>query len=741
MPGPNARKRVLFGRRSSQTVASIAHALVLKNRGPFLVTERDGRIPLGHTHGFGLYYRDCRFLDGYELHLNGALPTSLAATASRGYMARVELTNPTLQMPDGTLVEEESIGITWERVIDGHVLTLRDRFTIINYSPGTAELTLTLDFRSRFQDIFVVRGIRGKRTGKAASPAWQHGVLVLRYHGVDGVDRSTSIHFQPAPSSSQGTTATFVVRLASHEQKELHVSVVLAESTDERATKLSAPKAPPIERVERGLQEAANQWIKRHTLVESDSYVLSRLVARSLRDLEMLRTQLGDAHFFAAGIPWFVTLFGRDSLITAMQMLMFNRSIGEQTLRLLARYQGTRVNHRSEEQPGRIPHELRVGELARSGEIPFSPYYGTIDATPLFLILLGEHASWTGDLSLFNDLRENVERALQWMDTYGDPDHNGYIEYESTAVDGLANQGWKDSGDAIMNADGSLCTPPIGLVEVQAYAYLARLLVAELYERAGEAERGAQLRHAAATLRERFNRDFWMEEYGCYALALEAGERQAQVIASNPGQALWTGIADTDKALRTVHRLMQEDMFSGWGIRTLSQDAVRYNPVGYHLGTVWPHDNSIIAAGFRRYGCDGEVQKIFSGIAHAALAFEHDRLPELFAGFTREEFGVPVHYPVADHPQAWAAGSIPFLLQTMLGLVPDAFNHRLRIVRPMLPDLATQIVVRGLGVGEARADLRFQRTTRGVAVDVLRTEGELDILVEPRAAQHTAVGR
>ena len=375
-------------------------------------------------------------------------------------------------------------------------------------------------------------------------------------------------------------------------------------------------------------------------------------------------------------------------------------------------------------------HELRVDELTRANLLPYSPYYGTIDATPLFLILVARHAAWTGKLDLFDELREHVELALTWIAQYG-MDRDGYVAYDSNKSDGtLVNQGWKDSGDAIVNADGSLAVPPIALVEVQAYVYKAKCEIADLFRRAGEEARATELEREANALRTRFNRDFWNEEIGTYVLALQRDDKPAAVVSSNPGHALWCDIADPKKARRTMERLMSDEMFSGWGIRTLATSEKRYNPIAYHLGTVWPHDNSIIAAGFRHYGFDRAAQRVISGILQAAMHFEHFRLPELFTGFSSTDFNGPVRYPVANHPQAWGAGSIPFMITTLLGLEPDAFNRRLRIVRPLLPKVVERVNVLRLAVGAAKVDLRFSRTARDVNVDVLRLEGELNVSIE-----------
>lgn len=460
--------------------------------------------------------------------------------------------------------------------------------------------------------------------------------------------------------------------------------------------------------------------------------MLDWVMERSLRDLLVLRSRLEGGTFFAASVPWFATLFGRDSLITSLQTLAYDPSISAQTLRLLARYQGQRIDEWRDEEPGKILHELRVGELARLGAIPQTPYYGSIDATLLFLILVGRHAAWTGELALFHELRRHIDLALEWMSIFGDGQGDRYVAYSSRSANGLVNQGWKDSGDAIVNADGSRAIPPIALVEVQGYAYLAKLTMADLYARSGDRGRAERLRKEAAQLRVRFNRDFWMQEKQYYALAVQKDGAPVTVITSNPGQAPWSGVVDSEKAASTVKRLMANDMFSGWGIRTLSESESAYNPLGYHIGTVWPHDNSLIVGGFRRYGYDDAAVRVFTSLLHAAIHFKAYRLPELFSGFNRHDSDRPISYPVACHPQAWAAGAIPSMVESLLGFVPEAFEHRLRIIRPVLPEFIHRVEVDGLRVGQASVSLTFERRKDGtIQVRVAKVNGRLDVLIEP----------
>jgi glycogen debranching enzyme len=725
------QSRVLNQKRPSQA-RSIADAVVIKDESLYFLCERDGQLPLRGRHGFGLYYHDCRYLGGYEIRLAGLQPSALVATSLRSRTAVLELTCPGFRAADGRRVEKEEIGVTWRRVLDARGLAMRERLHIRNYSLSQVEFLVTLAFRARFEPLFLVRGMSARGLGKARPPAWDGDRLVFDYEGSDGVNRGLQVHVDPTPERTDGGTAHVKVTLPPHGETELHVSLLLAESRDRSA----AFRPMAEQRFDFGDDESAQdqsegQWLESQTHVESSSRFLNAVLRRSLLDLHALRSSLHDEDYYAAGVPWFATLFGRDSLIAALQTLAFHPDVAAQTLRLLAGLQGTRVDDWRDEQPGKIPHEYRVGELANKGQVPYTPYYGSIDATPLFLIVLARHAAWTGELRLFQELKENVERALTWMADYGDRDGDGYLEYQSASNKGLSNQGWKDSGDSIVNADGSLAEPPIALAEVQGYVYMAKLGLVDLYRRAGDARTAERLRREADGLRDRFNRDYWLEDLQFYALALQKGHRPTSVIASNPGQALWTGIVDADKALKVVGRLLADDLFSGWGVRTLSARERRFNPIGYHLGTVWPHDNAMIAAGLRRYGALDAREKVFTGITDAAAHFHSFRLPEVFAGFRREDFGVPVRYPVACHPQAWAAGAVPFLLESMLGLEPDGFECRLRVVRPVLPRRVEWLELHRLRVGEAQADLRFQRTGADtVEVTLRRQSGPLEVAVE-----------
>lgn len=698
---------------------SITHAVVIKEEDIFFLAESDGSVPLSTGHGFGLYYHDCRFLGGYELRMGGKKPEALVRHAVRGNAAVFGLSNPSLRMADGTQLLKHQVEIKWSRVLSSEHLVLNDTFRFHSLSPRPIDTQVKLTFQAGFEDIFAIRGLFQSQRGQTQPPQWDGKTLCFGYDGADGIKRSLTIAFDSAPVRVEGMSASFELHLEPKECWQLRVSLRLAESPADAA---ATPSQRPGQTFGGASQDTWGQFY-------SDNRMLNLVMERSLRDLDMLRSHIGGTAYFAAGVPWFVALFGRDSIITALQTLALNPRIAEDTIRLLARYQGTEVNPWREEEPGKILHELRVGEMARLKQIPHTPYYGTVDATPLWLVLLGRHAAWTGRLDLFLELKANIEAALNWLDRYGDVDGDGYIEYQCRIEKGLTNQGWKDSGDCIVNADGSLATPPITLVELQGYTYQAKLEMAALYHKAGEPARASALELEAQRLCDWFNRDFWVAE-GYYALALHEGKRQAAVLSSNAGHALWSGIASMDKALQTASHLMSPEMFNGWGIRTLSAKELAYNPLGYHLGTVWPHDNALIADGFRRYGYDEAALRVFGGMMDAAMHFDDHRLPELFGGFHREDYGVPVDYPVACQPQAWAAGTFPYLLTTLLGLQPQGFDNRLKVVRPVLPEHIKHVELRGIQVGKARADLLFENDGKAINVKVLKLDGELGVTVE-----------
>ncbi|MGE5615640.1 MAG: glycogen debranching N-terminal domain-containing protein, partial [Bacillota bacterium] len=605
---------------------------------------------------------------------------------------------------------------------------LHEELTFHNYSARTIRLPVSFCFRARFQDVFEVRGLLARRHGQRHAVRWHRNRLVFSYLGIDDVKRTLYIGFRPSPRHRSGR-ADFVLRLRPGEDRRIELSLRVVEGEHRRTPK--APRRLEARRAGSTAERAESSALAEQTEVRSDNLSLDSVIERSLRDLRMLRNSIDGEMYLAAGIPWFSALFGRDSLISALFTLAFDSGLAEQTLRLLARMQGREVDEHRDEEPGKILHELRVGELARSHLIPHTPYYGTVDATPLFLVVLACHAQWTGRLDLFRELEPQVAAALEWIDHFGDRDGDGYVEYNSEPdITALINQGWKDSGDGIVRKDGALARPPISLVEVQGYVYYAKELIAALYARAGNKPRARALASAARKLRTRFNRDYWYAGERIFDLALQRDGEPTRVVSSNAGHALWTGIADRGKGRRAGARLLEDDLFNGWAVRTLGAREACYNPLSYHRGSVWPHDNAIILAGLRRYGRDAEALRIFEGLLQTSRHFNAQRLPELFCGCSRGDYEVPVRYPVACHPQAWAAASFPYMLTTMLGLVPDAFARRLRIVRPILPEFIQRVEVKRLRVGDAEVDLLFERVRSGrLAARVSRLAGPLEITI------------
>jgi glycogen debranching enzyme len=689
------------------SLANLADTIVIKDGNVFLVTLPDGRLPAGVDHPLGLWFRDCRFLSAHELSICGQPPRLLTATDAEGTVAVHELTNPDLDLPSGERLPAERLRIRIERRSDASG-ALRQRIGVRSYHRGPLQLPLELTLGADFLPMLELRGVVPRHD----RPAPDGGPLAFSAVGRDGVRRTTTVRANPEPRASDGDRLVFDLELAPGGAFDLVLDFEIAEAGEGVPATI-----PPSHRREDG------------TRVSSDDQLFNRVLQRSLDDLELLRSELDGQSYYAAGVPWFATLFGRDSIITAFETLSFVPGIAEGTLRLLASRLGREYNDERDEEPGKVLHELRVGEPAALGETPFARYYGSVDATPLFLCLLCQHADWSGNLDLFRELREPAGAALEWIDRYGDLDGDGLVEYKRRSPNGLETQGWKDSTEGVPDDSGEPLAAPVALIEVQGYVIRAKRMMARMFELDGEGARAERLRDEAAALETELER-FWVADPGCYAIGLDRDKRPGSGLTSNQGHLLWSGVVNDERARCIRDVLMGSDMFTGWGVRTLAESHPAYNPVGYHTGSVWPHDSALIAFGLRRYGFDEDFTLIFEGLLEAASRFRDYRLPELFAGFTRAEFDEPVPYPVACQPQAWAAGSIPFLLKWGLGLSPDALNRRLRIVRPSLPHWLERIEVTGLGLGSARIDLRFERTGEHVTLADTRIDGDAEVVLE-----------
>lgn len=705
----------------ARVIEDIRDALVIREDGLFLLTDSDGSIPAKNDSGFGLYHNDTRYVSTWELSLIGVEPIVLVSTAELGFGQEQVMTNPELINAQGETLPSGSLEIRRQRVLDQGLI---ESVRVTNFATIPLNLTLQYEFDADFADIFELRGLRRRRRGRFLKTRLHRAAVTFAYRGLDELTRRVRIQFRREPNVLRRHAAIIHLKLKPGKSEEIGAAIVVdlpggAGTSSARQSAVS-------------VGDSHRRWRESSARILTSNDLFNAAFDRSIADLRLLWTENGpDLSYVAAGVPWFDTLFGRDSALAAYMSLAYRPQMARDVLRCLARFQGTVLDDSREEEPGKIVHETRMCETANTDEVVFGRYYGSIDSTPLFIMLAAEYYRWTADIELMREIRPSLDAALAWMDNSGDMDGDGYLEYRKKTPHGLDNQGWKDSGDGIIDEDGNLLEPPIALVEVQGYAYAAKHAIADVYDALCDGPRARQLRQEAAALRRRINADFWTDE-GYYALALDADKRPAKVLTSNAGQLLWSGAATRQKARRQIGRLMRNDMFSGWGIRTLNTGARRYNPLGYHLGTIWPHDNALILAGLKRYGAEAELNEIATALCDAAFAFPYFRLPELFSGTPRAAHQAPVPYPVACRPQAFAAAALPYLLASVLGLAPDAPHGRLSIVKPRLPFWLDFVRVSGLRVGEVTLDLIYHRRRSRTIVEVIGQTGPLEIVQTDR---------
>ena len=713
----------------ASALASRRGACVLANRQSFAVFDPGGDILDFPLEALGFFHRDTRYLSRLELRIHGSAPSLLNSCLSDDKaQLRINLTNPDLRAHDRALeLPRDSIQMERSWVLAD--ATLVHRLRVRNYAEMPLEIPLEFFLEVDFADIFEVRGVERKRHGKSLPSRVEKDAVRLSYEGLDGVKRYTEIGFNPPPRTLDEERAAFVVKLARDETAELEICITGGPER-ERAHRRSTPSAVFDDALVARRSEIANSqttWAK----LSASNEVFDSLLKRSQADLTSLISRTAYGTFIMAGIPWFATLFGRDSIITALAVLPFNPELAALTLRTLAEMQGTQINQAREEQPGKIVHEIRAGEMAATGEIPFGRYYGSIDSTPLFLWLYGRCVATTGNLALAEELWPSAERALAWIDRWGDCDGDGYVEYIRKTPHGLANQGWKDSSVAISHANGELAHAPIALAEVQGYVYAAWVSVAGVAARLGHSGVAGRLAERAAALRKAFSRDFWLEPERTVALALDAEKQPCRVMTSNAAHCLATGLLDPDQAASLSQRLFGDDVFSGWGIRTLGANERRYNPMSYHNGSVWPHDNGIAATGLARYGNRAGALRILEGLFDAAVHLETASLPELFCGFPRESRLGPAPYPVACYPQAWSAASLFMILQAALGLEVIGFERRVLFEAPALPGWLQWLRIENLKVGDSSISLILRRTDDGAAVtDISERRGAVTVEVK-----------
>jgi glycogen debranching enzyme len=697
--------------------------LVLKQDRLFLVTTVHGDITPPGQCSLGLFHDDTRVLSHYELRMRGGPLSLLSAEAPRTYTAQVDLAVKDTQLGGDPWDPKHAVHVRRELVLADRLL---ERLTLTSYLLQPLEFWMELALGADFADIFEVRGWRRDGRGEFAAPAWTDRELAFGYVGRDGRPLRSLVRFAEPPERIGPRGARWSFALERQVPRRLEWEVA-AESGPESALApgrfSGAILGSSIDGARTALEARYRAWRSECTRWHTDVPKFDVTLRRAVDDLRALYLAVDGGEVISAGIPWYSTVFGRDSIITSLQTLPLNPRIARDTLRYLAGRQGTHRDPFTEEQPGKILHELRRGEMARAGEIPHVPYFGSVDATPLWLVLLHETWRWTGDGALVRELMPNAERALEWIDRDGDCDGDGLIEYQRTSPKGLVNQGWKDSSDGVPFPDGRLPESPLALVEVQGYVYDAKMRLAELFALVGRPERAEALRSEAARLRQLITDAFWLDDLGTFALALDGRKRPLRTVASNAGHLLWSKVPTPEQAERVAAHLLGPGLFSGWGIRTLSAEHPAFNPMSYHNGSVWPHDNALAVLGLSFYGRVLQALPVVRALHEASGRADFNRLPELFCGMTRQRGVRPVRYPVSCSPQAWASGAFFMLLQGVLGVLPEAAARVLHVRNPVLPDFLDELIVSRLAVGDARVSLQFRRHGERTLANLLEVSG------------------
>src|SRR5580692_165768 len=694
----------------------------LKHGDTFAVFDHRGDIGSEPGSSEGLYHRDTRILSQLSLLLEEARPLLLSSnTQDDNTVFSADLSNPDLLADGQIALRREQIHLHRIKFVWNGACY--ERLLVRNFSDRPLRIRVALQYGSDFADLFEVRGERRAARGATSAERCSDRKIALRYMGLDKIERVTNLEFDPAPHTLTTAHAAFEITLKSNQARRIFVRVGVPEADDGQWN------GRVFYRGMRASRHALRESSARAASIHSSNSVFNEIARRAVSDLYMLITDTPQGPYPYAGTPWFSTPFGRDGIITALMTLWADPSIARGVLKFLAATQATAVDPERDAEPGKILHEMRHGEMANLREVPFGRYYGSVDATPLFVLLLGEYFSRTGDLDTVRELWPNAEAALAWIDTYGDRDGDGFVEYYRQTKEGLANQGWKDSQDAVFHRDGRYAEGPIALCEVQAYVYGAKHQASLLAAALGHRTQAERLQAQAEALRLNFEAKFWCEELSAYALALDGAKQPCRVVSSNAGQVLLTGIADAQRAQRVARTLLGPACFSGWGIRTLGMSEPHYNPMSYHNGSVWPHDNGLIALGLARYGHVQAASKIFSAMFDAASYMDLRRLPELFCGFLRRQHNAPTQYPVACSPQAWASAAVFALLQASLGLRLLESTGEIRFYRPVLPDFLDTLHLRNLRLNRGSADVLLRRHGHDVAVTQTRREGDVVVVV------------
>jgi glycogen debranching enzyme len=696
-----------------------AKTRVLKHGDTFAVFDHYGDIVPGGLGEEGLYHQGTRFLSRLVLTLEGQRPFFLSSRIpAQSRQLTTVLTNPDVSADGRLRLQLGTLHIVVRQFLWQGVLY--QRVQVANHGLDPVVTALEWHYEADFVDIFEVRGVTRTTRGRRLRSDVTSSHVVLGYRGLDDVERRTRLEFSPPLDAATESCGRHTLHLQPREAVAFELAARCQLATERPRT---LPFGVAREAADADLRQSGLEWVR----VRTSNERVNRWLARALADLQMLTTALPSGPYPYAGVPWFNTPFGRDGLVTALQCLWLNPALARGVLAYLASTQATELRPDEDAEPGKILHETRRGELAACGEIPFGRYYGSVDSTPLFVVLAGAYWERTGDEAFLRSLWPAVESALDWIDRYGDSDGDGFVEYQRQAATGLLHQGWKDNDDAIVHEDGTLAEGPVALCEVQAYVYAARLAGASVAATLGMAARADMLTRQAATLKAAFDRAYWCDDLGTYALALDGHKRPCRVRTSNAGQCLFSGIATPERAATLARTLMRAESFSGWGIRTLAATERRYNPMGYHTGAVWPHDNALIALGLSRYGFRREPARLFQSMFQASLHFDLQRMPELFCGFQRQPAEPPVPYPVACTPQAWASGSAFLFLQACLGARIDHGASRIVFETPSLPAGLTELRIHGLAFREGVVDVKIAREHDGVEVTLLRSTASVDV--------------
>jgi glycogen debranching enzyme len=696
---------------------------VLKYGETFAVFNRLGDIESLGLGEQGLYHQGTRYLSRFVLRLGDKAPQLLRSTIQNdNAFLTLDMMNPDVHSGGRLILPRGSVHLFRSKFLWKDVCY--DKLRLANFSLDPIETSICLEFAADFADIFQVRGVRRARTGDLLPAVVENDCVVLSYQGLDGQLRSTRLRFSPVPAQLSQNSVTFAAELEPRQETSIFITTSCEQQKSHRSI---VDFGQAMSEALRSSEEAKLQFCR---ITTSDNRFNSWL-SRSEADIHMMINGNPEGAYPYAGVPWFNTVFGRDGILTAMECLWAAPWIARSVLKYLAETQATEVIPDQEAEPGKILHEMRHGEMASLKEVPFGRYYGSVDATPLFVMLAGAYLDFSGDLPFIREIWPNLLAALHWVDIYGDADGDGFVEYQAKMKRGLAQQGWKDSHDSVFHQDGSLASAPIALCEVQAYVYGAKRAAARIAARFELPELAQKFDREAAVIRDQFELQFWDEDLGLYVLALDGEKRPCRVGSSNAGQCLWPGIASQEHASRLSKTLFSESLFCGWGIRTIGSGEVRYNPMSYHNGSVWPHDNAIIASGLARYGYKREALRILGGLFEASTFIELNRLPELFCGFhRRSDLEGPTLYPVACSPQAWAAGSPYLLLQACLGITIEPVEHVVQLSSPQLPDAIDQLELTNLRVGDLSIDLRLRRNGPGIILDVLRTDNDIKVYIK-----------